>query len=393
MPKITTPRLECDRRTLLIVVFLTAIGASLVASSSSYFSAMHTRSADPYFLLRKHIERIVIAFIVMIVAMRIDYRLYRRIAPAVLGVAVVTLVGLFVFGHVIRGAQSSYAIRSLGVTVQPSEFARIALVLFLAWWISREGHRIEDLVRGYLPAVAAVLVVAGLVAAQHDLGTATATMLIGFLMIFLGGARVKHLAITAAAILAAVAVRVATTPYLLKRFIGFVNPGEHISGINWQSYQSLISLGSGGFFGRGFGASRQKLDWLPDSHTDFIYSILGEEAGFIGTFAVSLLFLLLVARALKISTRSGDRFGEFLVVGVACSIFVYAALNMFVAAGLIPVTGLPLPFVSYGGSALVMNMFSVGVLLNVSKKNSTRGVNWARRNRRGEPAGGVACES
>jgi cell division protein FtsW len=390
MRRIVTPRLECDRRTLIIVVVLTAIGASLVASSSSYFSATHTRSADPYFLLRKHIERILIAFIVMVVAMRIDYRLYRRIAPAVLGVAVVTLVGLFVFGHVIRGAQSSYAIKSIGVTVQPSEFARIALVLALAYWISRVGNRIEDLVRGYLPALAAVLVVAGLIAAQHDLGTATATMIIGFLMLFLGGAKVKHLSITAAAILCTVAVRVATTPYLLKRFIGFFNPGEHLSGINWQVYQSLISLGSGGVFGRGFGASRQKLAWLPDSHTDFVFSILGEETGLIGTLMVSLLFLLLVARALKISTRSSDRFGEFLVTGVACSIFVYAALNMFVAAGLVPVTGLPLPFMSYGGSALVMNMFSVGVLLNVSKKNSARGVNWARRSRRWGVVGGAS---
>jgi cell division protein FtsW len=393
MRKIITPKLECDRRTLLIVVVLTAIGVSLVASSSSYFSELNTRGSDPYFLLRKHIERIVIAFFVMVVAMRIDYRLYRRVAPAVLAVAVVTLSGLFVFGHVIRGAQSSFAIESLGVSVQPSEFARVALVLFLAYWVSRVGNRIEDPLRGYLPAAAAVLVVAGLVAGQRDMGTAAATMIIGFLMLFIGGARIRHLSITAAPLIAAAAVRVATTPYLLKRFNGFFNPDQDLSGINWQVYQSLISLGSGGVFGRGLGASRQKLAWLPDSHTDFIFSILGEEAGLFGTLAVSLLFLLLVARALKISTRSGDRFGECLVTGVACSIFVYTALNMFVATGLAPVTGLPLPFMSYGGSALVMNMFSVGVLLNVSMKNSTRGVNWARRKRYGGVAGGAVCGS
>ena len=170
-----------------------------------------------------------------------------------------------------------------------------------------------------------------------------------------------------------------------------MNPDEDLSKITWQAHQSLISLGSGGVFGIGFGGSRQKLDWLPDSHTDFIFSILGEEAGFVGTFVVSLLLLLLVARALKISTRTGDRFGEILVVGVACSIFVYAALNMLVATRLVPVTGLPLPFMSYGGSALVVNMFSVGVVLNVSKKAAARGANYARRRQRAEPVGGGEC--
>lgn len=391
MRKISAPKLECDRRTLLIVVALTAVGASLVASSSSYFSA--ARFLDPYFLLKNHLVRIAIAFLVMMVAMRVDYRLYRRMAPAVLGVAVVTLIGLFVFGQVIRGAQSSYLIKPIGVTVQPSEFARLALVLFLAYWISRVGHGFRDLVRGYLPAGGALVVVVALVAAQRDLGTALATTLIGFVVLFIGGAKLRHLWATAGIMACAAAVRVATTPYLLKRFTGFFSNGDHIADLNWQAHQSLISLGSGGLLGIGFGGSRQKLDWLPDSHTDFIFSILGEEAGFLGTFVVSLLFLMLAVRALKISTRSGDRFGELLVVGVGSSIFVYAALNMLVATGLFPVTGLPLPFMSYGGSALVVNAFSMGVLLNLSKKTSTRGVNYARRRRIDGPTGEALCAS
>jgi cell division protein FtsW len=390
MRKIVTPKLECDRRTLLVVFVLTAVGASVVGSSSSHFSA--AEFSDPYFLLKKHLARIVIAFLFLILAIRIDYRLYRRIAPAVLGVAVATLLGLFVFGQVIRGALSSYAIKSLGMSVQPSEFARLALVLFLAYWISRKGSEIEDLVHGYLPAAGAMLVVVGLVAVQGDNGTALATTIIAFLVLYLGGAKIRHLGATAGALGVAAVIRVLTTPYIRERIIAFFHKGEHLADMNWQVYQSLISLGSGGVIGIGFGGSRQKLDWLPDSHTDFVFSILGEEAGLFGTFGVSLLFLLLALRGLKISTRSGDTFGEMLVVGVACSVFVYASLNMLVAAGLIPVTGLPLPFLSYGGSALVVNAFSVGVLLNVSKKNSARGVNFMKRRRRATIEGETVCE-
>ena len=389
MRKIATPKLECDRRTLLVVVALTAVGASLVGSSSSYFSA--AEFSDPYFLLKKHLVRIIVAFLFLVLAMRIDYRLYRRIAPAVLGVAVVTLIGLFVFGQVIRGAQSSYGIKSLGMSIQPSEAARLALVLFLAYWISRKGSQIEDLVHGYLPAVAAMLLVVGLVAAQGDNGTALATTIIALIVLFLGGAKISHLGATSGALAVAGVVRVLTTPYVRDRIFAYFHKGEHLADMNWQVYQSLISLGSGGVLGIGLGGSRQKLDWLPDSHTDFVFSILGEEVGLVGTFAVSLLFLLLALRALKISTRSADTFGEMLVIGIASSVFVYASLNMLVATGIVPVTGLPLPFLSYGGSALVVNAFSIGVLLNVSKKNSARGVNFMRRRRRGAVEEGTVC--
>jgi cell division protein FtsW len=389
MMKFTRPRLECDRRTLLIVFVLTVVGASLVASSSSYYSAKEYM--DPYFLLRKHLERMVIAMLFMVLAMRIDYRVYRRIAPWVLGVAVVTLVGLFAVGRVVRGAQSWFSLGPL--TFQPSEFARLALVLSLAWWLARVGPRIEELKRGYLPAAGATLLVVGLIAAQRDMGTALATTIIAFIVLFVGGARIVHLAATAGCLLVVATVRVLTAPYIRDRFMGYFNRGDEIASVNWQAHQSLISLGSGGIFGVGFGASRQKLAWLPDSHTDFIFSILGEETGLAGTIIVSLLFLLLALRALKISTRSSDGFGEMLVLGLASSVFVYAALNMLVATGLFPVTGLPLPFISYGGSALVVNAISIGVLLNVSRKTSNRGINFLRRRERAALGGEAACGS
>jgi cell division protein FtsW len=277
------------------------------------------------------------------------------------------------------------------MTVQPAEFARLALVVFLAYWIAKVGKNIADFNNGFLPAALAVFLVVGLMAAQPNYGTASATAIIAFIILFVGGARVFHLAALAATFAGAAVVRVLTVDYLRNRLIAYWNRGEDLTAMNWQPFQSLIGLGSGGIFGIGFGESRQKLNWLPDSHTDFIFSILGEEAGLLGTFLVSLLFLLLALRALKISTKSGDTFGQYLVIGIGTSVFVYAVLNMLVATGLFPVTGLPLPFLSYGGSALVANAFSVGILLNVSKKRSTRRA--LRRRARGVPRGETACAS
>jgi cell division protein FtsW len=316
--------------------------------------------------------RTVIAGLFLVLALHIDYRIFRRLSPIALLVGVGMLLGLFVFGHAIRDTVRWYHLKFLQVTFQPSEIARFSLVLFLAYWVARKGKDLEKFKAGFLPAAIAVVAVLVLMAAQPNYGSASATAVIAFLMLFLGGVRFGHLALLATTVIGAALVRVWSVGYVRERIMAYVNPGEGIKEMNWQPYQSLIGLGSGGPFGIGFGQSRQKLNWLPDSHTDFIFSILGEEAGLIGTMLVSSLFLLLALRALKLSQNSGDRFGEMLVTGIGCSVFVYAIMNMSVAAGLFPVTGLPLPFLSYGGSALVVNAFSIGILLNVSKKRSNR---------------------
>ncbi|MEE9270064.1 MAG: FtsW/RodA/SpoVE family cell cycle protein [Candidatus Krumholzibacteria bacterium] len=364
MAMITVPQLKCDKRILLIVVFLMVIGASLVGSAGSHFSGL--RFDDVYFLLKRHLVRIVIAAFFLLLACHIDYRILRKPAPFAFGVGVAMLVALLIFGHKVRDTERWLTI--LQVTFQPVEVARLALVMFVAYWVARKGTALEDFKRGFLPVALAVVVVLGLIAAQPNYGSAFATAAIAFLMLYLGGARIRHLLLLALAMGSAAAVRLMGVGYVRDRFLAFLNQNEGLSDINWQIRQSLIALGSGGIVGVGIGGSRQKLGWLPDAHTDFIFSILGEEMGLLGTLAVSLAFLLLALRALKISFNSGDRFGHMLAVGIGCSIFVYALMNMLVATGLFPVTGLPLPFLSYGGSALVVNAFSVGILLNVSKK-------------------------
>lgn len=361
---------DCDVRVLFIVLFLVGIGVSLVASSSSFFAG--ETFADHFALLRRHLIRAAIALVVLVVAIKVDYRIYRKLSPMFLLMGVTLLVGLFVFGSTIRNTPRWFYIPRLNAALQPAEFARVALVFFLAYWITKRGNEFADFKRGFLPAVVAVGVVAGTIAITPNFGTATATLLISLVMLYVGGARIRHLAILGLACVSMAVVATLCVGYVHNRVMAFVNRGDAVTGQNWQLYQSLVGLGSGGVTGVGLGNSQQQLSWLPDSYTDFIFSILGEELGLIGTLVVSALFLLLVLRALKISRSCNDRFGEMLVVGLGTSVFVYAMLNMMVVTGLFPVTGLPLPFLSYGGSALVVNAFAIGVLLNVSKRRGAK---------------------
>lgn len=361
-------KLQGDRRILMITVVLMAVGASLVASSSSYFAT--AKFDDPYFLLKRHLVRLGIAGVFLFLAMQIDYRVFRRLSPFAFAVGIGLLGLLFVFGHTIRDTVRWYRFDALQMTIQPAELTRLSLVFFLAYWIARRGKDMEDFKTGFLPAAVSVVLVLGLVAAQPNYGSAAATAVIAFLMLFLGGVRIRHLALLGVSLASVAAVRVLSVGYVRDRILSYFHRGD--AALDWQPYQSLIGFGSGGIFGVGWGESRQKLNWLPDSHTDFIFSILGEEAGLIGTMFVSLLFLLLSLRALKLSRNANDRFGEMLVIGIGSSVFVYAMLNMMVTTGLFPVTGLPLPFVSYGGSALVVNAFAIGVLLNVSRSAGRR---------------------
>jgi cell division protein FtsW len=358
--------LDCDCRILFIVLFMIAIGVSLVASSSSFFAG--GQFADHFALMRRHAARSALALLALIFAMKLDYRIYRKMAPMLFAMGTLMVLGLFVFGHTIRDTVRWYMLPVTNTSIQPAEIARLTLVFFLAYWIARSGKQFSEFRRGFLPAAGAIAITVGLIAATPNYGTASATTLIAVIMLFVGGARLLHLAGFMSIGIGIAAVKFMTTPYVRNRIDAFFNQSEGVTEMNWQVHQSLIGLGSGGVFGVGFGNSGQKLNWLPDAYTDFIFSVLGEEVGMIGTVVVSGLFLLLVLRALKISRRGNDTFGEMLVVGIGISIFVYAMLNMLVATGMFPVTGLPLPFLSYGGSAMIVNAFAAGILLNVSRQ-------------------------
>lgn len=359
-------KMVTDTRILVVTLFLMAIGISLVLSSSSFFAG--GKFGDEFALMRNHASRCLVAVIVLFLASRVDYRVYRKAAPMLLLGGVLLMAGVFVFGATIRDTQRWLIIPFIKATLQPSEIARTGLVFFLAYWITRSGNDIADFRRGFLPAAGAIALVAGISAAMPNFGTAAATVLISLIILFVGGARLLHIGAFMGAGAGLVAFALIRYAYVRDRVLAFLGRGDVSADMNWQVDQSLIALGSGGLFGVGFGHSEQKLSWLPDAYTDFIFSIVGEEGGLVLTLLVSGAFLALTLRALKISHECSDRFGQLLGVGIAASVFVYAILNMYVVTGMFPVTGLPLPFLSYGGSALVVNAFAVGVLLNLSRR-------------------------
>ncbi len=358
--------MKVDRRILVITLSLMAIGISLVLSSSSFFAG--GKFGDQFALMRNHAVRSFIALVVMFVASRIDYRVYRKAAPALLVLSVLMMLALFFLGVTIRDTRRWMILPLINTTLQPSELARTALVFFLAYWMTRTGKDLTRFKTGFLPAAGAIALVAGICAALPNFGTATATIVIALCMLYVGGARLAHIGMFVGAGAALFIVEVLRHAYVRDRILTFLGFGHGSGALNWQVDQSLIALGSGGLFGRGFGHNQQNLSWNPHTNTDNIYTNHPQDPGLLLTLAVSGAFLFLALRGLKIAHDCSDRFGQLLGVGITASVFVYAALNMYVATGLFPVTGLPLPFLSYGGSAMLVNAFAVGVMLNLSRK-------------------------
>jgi cell division protein FtsW len=280
---------------------------------------------------------------------------------------------------VVAGRVSNGAARRLSwgiFSLQPTDLARLATVIFLAWWLARNPPASRGFVHGVLTPLAVVAGVAGLILLQPNLSSAALLGITGFLMVFLAGARLVHLAIPVAAGLAGVAVTLATHPYQMKRIATFIDFAVHgaldTRGSGWQLDQSLIALGSGGWLGRGIGGGLQKYLFLPEAHTDFIFSILGEELGLAGATMLLAAFALLLWRGMRASAKASEPFPYLLAAGLTLQIGLYALANLAVATGLAPTTGLPLPFVSYGGSALLANLAAAGLLYRVSAGNGDR---------------------
>jgi cell division protein FtsW len=259
------------------------------------------------------------------------------------------------------------------MTVQPTDLARLAAVVFLAWWLKRRPPGELGFTRGLLPPLALVGGLAGLIMLQPNLSSAGLLGVTGFALIFLAETPLRHLAVPVGAALTAVAIALRTHPYMMGRvetFARFVFSGELDNrGSGWQLDQSLIAIGSGGWLGRGLGAGHQKYLFLPEAHTDFIFSILAEELGFLGSTVLLVLFALLVWRGLRVTARAADPFHFLLAAGLTLQLGLYAIVNLAVATGLAPTTGLPLPFVSYGGSALLANLVAAGLLYRISVVN------------------------
>ncbi len=346
-------------------VILLSAGVVMVYSASAIVAA--DRFRDPYFFLKKQVFWALLGAGGLWLALRVDYRRLERFVLPTLIVAAALLVVVLIppIGQAINGTRRW--IRLGPVSFQPAELAKLALVLYLAAFLARAGETLEDFRRGLLPPLLVSGLLAALVLLQPDLGNCVTLVTRTFALLYLAGSPVRHLGWALAPALPLVALAVWVAPYRIRRITAFIDPWSDPRGSGFQIIQSWLAFGNGGLVGQGVGASRQKLFYLPEAHTDFIFAVLGEELGFLGAVAIVLLFTVLVWRGLRVGLRAPEPFGAYLALGITVLIATQTLVNLGVVTGVLPTKGLPLPFISFGGSALVMTMTSTGMLLNISQ--------------------------
>ncbi|MGD9489233.1 MAG: putative lipid II flippase FtsW [Calditrichaceae bacterium] len=347
------------------VTFLLMIGMVMVFSASSMVANTNYGSLTYFF--KRQLTWGLISIVLILVFSKIDYRRYKNhyFPVTVIFISIILLMGLFLFGKEINGARRWY---DLGIiTFQPSEFAKLAVIGFFAYVISEKGEKLKNFSNGLLPPLTILGMVIILILLEPNLSTALMILMIVGLMLLLSQAKIRHLLAMAMAAIPAVIYMLSTHSYQMLRVVNWLKGITNPLGADYQVRQSLIGIGRGGFFGNGIGASKQKFFFLPDSHTDFIFSIIGEEFGFIGTSVVLIIFLVILYRGIRIAIKVPDDFGKFLAVGLTLNIVLYAFVNAAVVTHLFPATGLPMPFISYGGTHLAFMGVNVGILLNISR--------------------------
>lgn len=352
------------------VIFLLSIGVIMVYSASQV--SAYEKLGDTFYYLKKQIIWAVIGIAAMTSVMKVDYWKYKKWAVPFLVTAFILLIVVLLpgIGKNVNGARRWIGVGSL--VIQPSEIIKLSLVIFMAYGLSRYKDQLKYFTRGVLPFLIILVLACGLILLQPDLGTAVSAAGTVYIMLFSAGAKGKHLFYLALAGVAAVGMAIVLEPYRMSRFLAFLDPWKDPSGTGYHIIQALYALGSGGLFGLGLGQSHQKWFYLPEQHTDFIFAVLGEELGFMGGTLVILLFLIFVWRGFKVALSTSDSFGSLLAVGVTSMIALQAVINMGVVTGSLPITGIPLPLISAGGSSLVFTLIGVGLLLNISRYVSSR---------------------
>lgn len=354
---------------LMIVAILVCVGVVMIYSASAIYA--HGNMGDSMYFLKRHLLYLLIGLIMMFIAMSMDINIMRRWAKPVLALSV-ALLTLVLIPHIGREASGARRWFRVGpVNFQPSEFAKIAIMIYLADLISRKKELMKSFLHGYMPAIIIMGGVVGLVLLEPDLGTAVTISLVSFIMMYVSGVRTSYIFASFLASLPVLYLLLFKVAYRRKRMMIFLNPWADKRGTGFQIIQSFIALGSGGILGVGLGQSRQKLFYLPASHTDFIFSIIGEELGFLGTASIVILFTLFVWEGMKVAFKAPGMFERMLSLGVVSMIALEAIINIGVTAGALPTKGLPLPFISYGGSGLIFHLMAVGLLLNVAKRCET----------------------
>ena len=355
-----------DRIVIYITLTLLVIGWIMVYSSSAVMAEITYN--DSFKFIKKQVLFSLIGLIGMVGAMKLNYRrlspwTYPILIVSILLLALVLIPGL---GLSLRVGVARRWLMTPWFTFQPSELGKLALLIFIAYSLAKKGDRIKEFLLGFLPIIAISGIMILLVILEPDMGTAIFMGILTMILLFIGGTRVSYL-LTIPLVAAPVLYFFITHfQYGYRRLMAFLHPWEDVQGMGFQIIQSFVALGSGGLWGVGLGDGRQKLFFLPAAHTDFILAILGEETGFIGIMVIILLFALLIWRGVRIAVRTEDTFGAHLARGITAMIALQVIINMGVVLGLLPTKGLTLPFISYGGTSVVVNLVAVGILLNIS---------------------------
>jgi cell division protein FtsW len=354
-----------DKWLLLAVGGLLLVGVTMVLSTSYLYA--DERFADGTYFFRKQLIALGAGMVGLIACSLLSAPAYRRLAYPLLAATVLILVVVVVPGiGVLRGGARRW-LSVAGLTFQPAELAKLALVLYLAHSMAKKEEHIKSFTLGVLPHLIVAGLCLGLLLLEPDFGTALILGMLLYAMLFVGGVRISHLLATGLVALPALLYIMITAPYRLRRLVSFLDPWADPQNTGFQVIQSLIAFGSGQFVGRGLGEGRQKLFYLPEAHTDFVFSVIGEEVGFIGALAVLALFGVIVVRGLRLAGKIEEPFEQYLAFGLTMLIGLQALIHMGVVMGIMPAKGLVLPFISYGGSALVTNLMEAGILLSLSR--------------------------
>ena len=341
----------------------------MVFSASANMSAERYGSA--YLFVRKQILWDVLGLAALVLCMRMDYHRWQKMSIVLLVSAFVLLALVLIIGPVVKGARRWIPLGFMNV--QPSEIAKLAIIIWLADFLDRHRSQIKDLRKGFLPPLIVLGLLCGLILKEPDLGTPMLLGVTGLIMMFLAGANSMHIVGMIGLSIPPLYYELFHVGYRYRRLVAFLNPWADASGAGYQLTQSLLAFGSGGLLGKGLGASQLKLLYLPDPHTDFIFPVIGEELGFIGAVGVILAFIFWGMRGWQVAKKAPDLFGQLLAAGISCWVLIQSTINMGVSCGLLPTKGLPLPFVSFGGSSLIITMCAVGIMLNISGQVSAAG--------------------
>jgi cell division protein FtsW len=368
-----------DHTLLIVTMTLALVGLVMVFSASAVVAG--NRFQDSGYFLKRQLAWLTFGFLLLHLASHIDYVWWKRLSIPLLGLIMVLLVMVLIpsLGVAAKGARRW--LRLGPISIQPAEMVKLISVIYLAAYLTKKEDRLTIFSSGLLPVLIIIGLLSGLVLLEPDLGTVVVIGLVTVSLLFLGGARMTHLLMLGLCAVPVVLVLVLGSSYRRQRLMTFLAPWKDASDAGFQITQSFLAFGSGGPFGVGLGEGKQKLFFLPEAHTDFVLALVGEELGLIGTGAIILLFALLVIRGFQIAARARMPFGRYLGMGITLLIGIQALVNACVVTGLVPTKGLTLPFVSYGGSSLVISLLGVGILLNISRDRQ------AGREEAGHPGG------